>query len=84
MCGDVEWGNRNETRRSALHGFRRPIQRNKACLIPFTAGDFIYIALADMLPELHRTARRGTILWQFLIILAGIALMWGLKAGFEH
>lgn len=48
-------------------------------LIPFTAGGFIYIAGADLLPELHRTeySFKNT-LSQFLAIIAGILIMYGL------
>lgn len=44
-------------------------------LIPFTAGGFIYIAAADLIPELHKeTGLRMSIL-QLLSLLIGIGLM---------
>lgn len=41
----------------------------------FAAGNFIYIALADLVPEIHKT--RGTTrgIAQFLVILAGLGAM---------
>lgn len=56
----------------------------KGFLIPFTAGGFIYIALVDMMPELHKKAKGGKAALQIAIILFGIFLMWWLRAVFEH
>lgn len=47
----------------------------KVYLIPFTAGGFIYIALVDMIPELHKKWRGGKIAAQLISIFAGIFLM---------
>lgn len=51
----------------------------KTFLIPFTAGGFIYIALVDMIPELHKKAKGGKIAIQLITILIGLFLMWWLK-----
>lgn len=51
----------------------------KSFLIPFTAGGFIYIALVDMIPELHKKAKGGKIAVQLITILIGLLLMWLLK-----
>ena len=48
-------------------------------IIPFTAGGFIYIATADLLPELKKHARLGQTLIQLLAILLGMAIMLLLK-----
>lgn len=56
----------------------------KDYLIPFTAGGFIYIALVDMMPELHKKARGIKIALQLVTIISGIFLMWWLKIIFEH
>ncbi len=48
-------------------------------IVPFTAGGFLYIAGADLLPELHKTPyafRSSTI--QLLSIISGIAVMYAL------
>ena len=48
-------------------------------LIPFTAGGFLYIAGADLLPELHkqRYSFKSSAI-QLLAIILGIAVMYGL------
>lgn len=47
-------------------------------LIPFAAGGFIYIAMADLMPELQKTKRFRLSLIQLASILVGIAAMAGL------
>jgi zinc and cadmium transporter len=54
-----------------------------ATVIPFTAGGFIYIATADLLPELKKDTGAWKSLSQLIAILAGIAIMLGLKYLFE-
>ena len=44
-------------------------------LIPITAGHFIYIATADIIPELHKETRIGKSILQFIGLLVGIAIM---------
>lgn len=44
-------------------------------LIPFTIGGFIYIATADLIPELHKEVRLGHSIFQLFSFLAGIGLM---------
>lgn len=56
----------------------------KDFLIPFTAGGFLYLALVDMVPELHRKTCGRKALAQTAALLAGLGLMGGLKVIFEH
>jgi len=44
----------------------------------FAAGNFIYIALADLVPELHKTVGGKRSIAQFLVILVGLGAMVGL------
>jgi zinc and cadmium transporter len=44
-------------------------------LLPFAAGGFIYIAVADLIPELHKEVGIGRSLGQFLFFAFGIGLM---------
>lgn len=44
-------------------------------MIPLTAGGFIYIAMSDLIPELHKDNSKQNFLPHFIAILAGIALM---------
>ncbi len=46
--------------------------------LPVAAGGFIYIAMADLIPELHKTKKASHSVAQALIILLGIGLMVGL------
>ncbi len=43
-----------------------------------TAGGFIYLALADLMPELHREHRAKRSALHLVVLLAGLALMAGL------
>lgn len=47
-------------------------------LVPFAAGGFIYVASADIIPELHKSTRVSHSLLQLLFIIAGIAIMYAL------
>jgi zinc and cadmium transporter len=44
-------------------------------LLPFAAGNFIYISLTDLMPELHKERRTRRTLLQFVLLLLGIGLM---------
>lgn len=46
-----------------------------AFLVPIAAGGFIYIAMSDLIPELHKTKVPYLSLIQFLAIAAGIGAM---------
>ncbi len=47
-------------------------------LSALAAGSFIYIAAADLVPELHRHARVRDSLIQFLAVIIGVVMMFGL------
>ena len=44
----------------------------------FAAGNFIYIALADIVPELHKEGARNRSIIQFVVLLIGAGLMFAL------
>ncbi|PIP73579.1 MAG: ZIP family metal transporter [Candidatus Lloydbacteria bacterium CG22_combo_CG10-13_8_21_14_all_47_15] len=44
-------------------------------ITPLTAGGFIYIAAADLIPELHKTKKVALSFAQFFAVVIGIALM---------
>lgn len=46
--------------------------------VPLTAGGFIYIAVADLIPELHKSEPGRGSVYQFMAVLFGIAIMLGL------
>ena len=59
------------------------IENFSAFIIPFTAGGFIYIATADLIPELKKESRLWQSLSQLLFILLGLAIMLILKYWLE-
>jgi len=44
-------------------------------IIPFTAGGFLYIAGANLIPELHKETRLRPSLFQLAGLIAGIGIM---------
>ncbi len=44
-------------------------------IIPLTIGGFIYIACADLIPELHKEPRLKKSLWQLMFFIIGIGAM---------
>ena len=44
-------------------------------VMAFSAASFLYIALADLYPELHEKVGLGSAIRQFLLMLAGIGTM---------
>ncbi|UPA22862.1 ZIP family metal transporter [Candidatus Peribacteria bacterium] len=47
-------------------------------MLPFAAGNLLYIAGSDLIPELHKETRLPHGIVQFLCILAGMALMYAM------
>lgn len=45
-------------------------------LIPFAAGGFIYVASADIIPELHKSIKASHSLAQLILIVSGMGIMW--------
>lgn len=48
----------------------------RSLLLPFAAGGFIYIALVDLIPELHKRRKPKESWLQFAFIFLGIAVLW--------
>lgn len=55
-----------------------------AFLVPFAAGNFIYIGATDLVPEFKKHHNVKTNLFYFLTFMAGISLMVGIKLAFDH
>ncbi len=53
-------------------------------LLSFGAGNFIYIAAADLIPEIKYEETAGLNVIHFLSFLAGLALLLLLRLAFEH
>lgn len=54
-----------------IHGFTHFI-------IPFAAGNFIYIAASNLVPELHRHCKLRDIIIHLVVMIAGIAIMYAI------
>lgn len=52
-------------------------------LIPFAAGNFIYIAGSDLIPELHSEKEISHIIIQIAAMLLGVILLYGIGQLFE-
>lgn len=52
------------------------IERLQPLLLAFAAGGFVYIALADLIPELHKRRGPGESVAQFALMIAGLVLLW--------
>ncbi len=52
------------------------MQRLIPWALAFSASSFIYIALADLIPEMHRKTRLKDSAWQITLILVGISLIY--------
>ena len=64
--------------------FASKVESFSEFIVPFTAGGFVYIATADLLPELKKETAFTKSLFQLIAILIGLALMVFLKLFFEH
>lgn len=67
----------------ATYWFASLVSNISAYLIPFAAGGFLYIAAADLLPEIHHEDNKTRIVIQTLLVFFGIALIWALKFFFK-
>ncbi|MEK7136812.1 MAG: ZIP family metal transporter, partial [Patescibacteria group bacterium] len=63
---------------AAVLSFSQTLPVIGSALLPFTAGNFLYIAGADLIPELHKETRIRQALVQLLCMIAGISVMYGL------
>lgn len=45
-------------------------------LLSLSAGFFIYIALSDLIPEIHSEDRKDVAIWETLLLLLGVAVIW--------
>ncbi len=53
-------------------------------LVPFAAGNFIYIAASDLVPAVNKQRELGPSFLHFFALLAGIGLLLALKLGGGH
>ncbi len=53
-------------------------------LLPFAAGNFIYLAATDLLPELHHEKKFANNIWHVVTFLIGIFIIWLVTAYFHE
>jgi zinc and cadmium transporter len=53
-------------------------------IIPFAAGNFLYIAAANLVPELHRECKIKDMFFHLIFIVLGIAIMVGISLFIGH
>jgi zinc and cadmium transporter len=58
-------------------------QVNVAVLVPFAAGNFIYIGASDLVPEVNKHRRPWMNVLNFVSFAVGVALLWIIRLGFE-
>jgi zinc and cadmium transporter len=59
-------------------------QIDVAFLLPLGAGNFLYIAAADLIPEINRESRAGRAVTHFLAFTAGVVLLWVIALYVPH
>ena len=52
-------------------------------LVPFAAGNFIYIGASDLVPEVNKHSDIRANVIHFASFIAGIALLWGIRVALE-
>ncbi|XP_065355461.1 zinc transporter ZIP13 homolog [Calliphora vicina] len=65
-------------------GFISAMEARTSWIMPFTAGGFLHIALATVLPDLLQENNRLEMIKQFLALIAGIAVMAVITRIFEQ
>jgi zinc and cadmium transporter len=53
-------------------------------LLPFAAGNFIYIAAADLIPEIKHEENLTLNAAHFFSFIVGLAILLGVRLVFEH
>jgi zinc and cadmium transporter len=60
------------------------VQVDVSFLVPFAAGNFLYIAASDLVPEVNKHHRIGINVLHFVSFAAGIALLMAIKGAANH
>ncbi len=58
--------------------FLRGFENAPAFLLSFSAASFIYIAMSDLIPQLHKEQNKKTAAWHLLWFVVGMVAMWAL------
>ena len=60
------------------------IKVNVVYFLPFTAGNFLYLATVDLVPEINKSDKLSKNIIHFLSMVAGIVLLYVFHELFEH
>jgi zinc and cadmium transporter len=60
------------------------LQVDVAFLVPFAAGNFLYIAASDLIPEVNRHHRLATAALHFAAFAAGVLVLLAIRIGLER
>ncbi len=64
--------------------FSGMVEHMEGFALAFTAGMFIYIAAADLLPELHKEKSAKKSALQLMLLIAGAAIIWLVARSMHH
>jgi len=67
-----------------IFAYAASVHVDVAFLVPFAAGNFLYIAASDLVPEVNKHHRISINLLHFASFAAGIALLMAIKAAANH
>ncbi len=59
--------------------FSSSLEKFAILLVAFAAGNFIYIAASDLIPEIHKETKRSKSLIQIFLLFIGILVIWGVE-----
>lgn len=52
-------------------------------LLSLAAGFFIYIALSDLIPEIHNEDRKNVAFWETILLIFGVVVIWVVVSALE-
>ncbi|HLD75804.1 MAG TPA: ZIP family metal transporter, partial [Candidatus Norongarragalinales archaeon] len=64
--------------------FASHVNQFEAYALAFTGGTFIYVAAADLVPELHKEHKFSRSLLQLLFLTLGAGMLWLLSGILKH
>lgn len=56
--------------------FAEQVEGLTAILLAITAGFFLYIALSDLVPEIHHENKKGLALWETIFLIGGVVVIY--------
>jgi len=67
-----------------IFAYLASVQADVSFLVPFAAGNFLYIAASDLVPEVNKHHRIGINILHFFSFTAGIGLLLAIKGAAGH